>query len=166
MQPKSTLRTDARALLESCPGWNGRLLARRISQAMDQVLAGQGMTSARIGLMAQIATAEDDTLGALARRCGMDQSTLSRNLRVLEREGLVELVTAEKDLRRRAVWLTEAGVRSLEAALPAWRAAQAALVGHLPPDLGRTLAGAAEALRDGEGSDPAEPPSPKAEGPS
>jgi len=130
MQPKSTLRPEARALLETCPGWNARLAARRITQAMDQTLGGG---SARIGLMAQIATAEDDTLGALARRCGMDQSTLSRNLRVLEREGLVEIVTAEKDLRRRAVWLTEAGVRVLEAALPAWRAAQQALDGLIEP---------------------------------
>lgn len=134
-QPKSTLRPDARALLTTCPAWNSRLAARRITQALDQVL---GLSSARIGLMAQIATAEDDTLGALARRCGMDQSTLSRNLRVLEREGLVELVTAERDLRRRAVWLTEAGLRQLEAALPAWRAAQGALAAELR-DLARAL---------------------------
>lgn len=139
MQSKSTLRPDARALLESCPGWNSRLAARRITQVMDRVLAGQGLSSARIGLMARIATAEDDTLGALARRCGMDQSTLSRNLRVLEREGLVELVTAEKDLRRRAVWLTEAGLRHLEAALPAWRAAQEAIPAELR-DLAQALA--------------------------
>ena len=134
-QPKSTLRPDAGALLKTCPAWNSRLAARRITQALDQVL---GLSSARIGLMAQIATAEDDTLGALARRCGMDQSTLSRNLRVLEREGLVELVTAERDLRRRAVWLTEAGLRQLEAALPAWRAAQGALAAELR-DLARAL---------------------------
>ncbi len=144
MKPKSSLRPEARALLESCPGWNSRLAARRITLALDRLLAAHGLTSARIGLMAQVATAEDDTLGALARRCGMDQSTLSRNLRVLEREGLVELVTAERDLRRRAVWLTEAGLRQLDAALPAWRAAQAALAGHLSADLVRELAAASE----------------------
>jgi DNA-binding MarR family transcriptional regulator len=66
-------------------------------------------------------------LGGLAERMGLDQSTLSRNLRVLESDQLVEIATVERDLRRRAVWLTEKGVRKLEAALPLWRAAQDAL---------------------------------------
>jgi DNA-binding MarR family transcriptional regulator len=39
----------------------------------------------------------------------------------------VEVAVVEKDLRRRAVWLTEAGARRLETAIPAWRAAEARL---------------------------------------
>lgn len=142
MQPKSTLRPDAAALLAGCPGWNSRLAARRISQAMDREMAGCGLTAAQAGLLAQVAVAADDTLGALARRCGLDQSTLSRNLRTLERDGLVEIVTAESDLRRRAVWLTETGLRRLEAALPAWRRAQVAIAAHLDPGLAQRLAAA------------------------
>jgi DNA-binding MarR family transcriptional regulator len=148
MQPKSTLRPDARALLAECAGWNSRLAARRISQFLDKELAATGMSIAQIGLMAQIAVAPDDTLGALARRCGLDQSTLSRNLRTLERAGLVEIVTAEADQRRRAVWLTEAGLRRLEAALPIWRQAQAMLARHLPAALPRRLAEATGALAE------------------
>lgn len=145
-QPNPALRPEARALLAGCAGWNSRLAARRISQFMDRELAASGLTVAQLGLMAQIAVAEDDTLGALARRCGMDQSTLSRNLRTLEREGLAEIVTAVKDLRRRAVWLTETGLRRLDAALPAWRRAQEALAAHLQGELARQLAAATEAL--------------------
>ena len=96
--------------------------------------------------MAQIAAAEDDTLGALARRSGLEQSTLSRNLRTLEGEGLIEIAVVETDLRRRAVWLTEAGARRLEAAIPVWRKAQAKLYRQLAPDLVRRLAAAAERL--------------------
>ena len=145
-QPNPALRPEARTLLAGCAGWNSRLAARRISQFMDRELAASGLTVAQVGLMAQIAVAEDDTLGALARRCGMDQSTLSRNLRTLEREGLAEIVTAVKDLRRRAVWLTETGLRRLDAALPAWRRAQEALAAHLQGELARHLAAATEAL--------------------
>jgi DNA-binding MarR family transcriptional regulator len=141
----TTLRTDAAALLRACPGGNGRLAARRITRALDRALAGTGMSAAQIGLMAQIATAADDTLGGLARRAGLDPSTLSRNLRTLDAAGLVEIATVEADLRRRAVWLTETGVRRLEAALPAWRAAQAALAPALAA-LARDLAAASEAL--------------------
>ncbi len=147
-QPRKTLRDDARALIGRCAGWNARLAARRITQFLEREMAGCGLGLAQFGLMAQIAGAGDDTLGALAERTGLDQSTLSRNLRTLEGEGLVEIAVVETDLRRRAVWLTEAGARRLEAAIPAWRKAHAKLARRLSPELARRLATAAEALNE------------------
>lgn len=146
MQPSKTLHTTARKLVESCAGWNSRLAARRISQFLDREMAASGLSLAQFGLMAQIAAASDDTLGALAQRSGLDQSTLSRNLRQLEKEGLVEIAMVENDLRRRAVWLTEAGARRLEAAVPAWTRAHAKLDKLLSRDLARQLARATDAL--------------------
>ena len=145
-QPRKTLRTDARALVEACAGWNSRLAARRITQFLDRELAASGLTVAQLGLMAQIAVIEDDTLGALARRTGLEQSTLSRNLRTLEGEGLIEIAVVESDQRRRAVWLTETGARRLEAAIPIWRRAHAGLAKIIAPDLACRLAYEAEAL--------------------
>ncbi|SDR51253.1 transcriptional regulator, MarR family [Rhizobiales bacterium GAS191] len=145
-QPRKSLRTDARLLVEVCAGWNSRLAARRITQFLDREMGGIGLTVAQTGLMAQIAAASDDTLGALAQRTGLDQSTLSRNLRKLEGEGLIEIAVVESDLRRRAVWLTETGARRLEAAIPVWRKAHAKLEKRLSPDLARRLADEAEAL--------------------
>jgi len=145
-QPRKTLRADAGQLVAACAGWNSRLAARRITQFLDHELSDTGLSAAQIGLMAQIAAAEGDTLGALARRSGLEQSTLSRNLRTLEGEGLIEIAVVETDLRRRAVWLTEAGARRLEAAIPVWRKAQAKLHRQLAPDLARRLAAAAETL--------------------
>ena len=145
-QPRKTLCSDARHLVEACAGWNSRLAARRITQFLDRELAETGLSAAQIGLMAQIAAAEDDTLGALARRSGLEQSTLSRNLRTLEGQGLIEIAAVEADLRRRAVWLTESGARRLEAALPVWRKAQARLARHLSPALALRLAEATEEL--------------------
>ena len=145
-QPRKTLRSDARALVEACAGWNSRLAARRITQFLDGELASIGLTAAQLGLMAQIAGADDDTLSALALRTGLEQSTLSRNLRTLEKEGLIEIATVERDLRRRAVWLTETGARRLETAIPVWRKGHAKLARRLSPDLARRLAHGAEAL--------------------
>jgi DNA-binding MarR family transcriptional regulator len=84
----------------------------------------------------------------LAVRTGLDQSTLSRNLRALEADGLVEIAVVESDLRRRMVWLTEIGARRLEKAIPFWRAAHARLAKSLPVPLARQLADAAEALSE------------------
>jgi DNA-binding MarR family transcriptional regulator len=145
-QPRKTLRAEARAVIEACAGWNARLAARRITQFLDREMAGSGLSLAQLGLMAQIAAAADDTLGALAERTGLDQSTLSRNLRTLEGEGLVEIAVVETDLRRRAVWLTETGARRLEAAIPIWRKAHTKLTRRLSPGLARRLADETEAL--------------------
>ena len=97
-QPPKRLRADAIALAESCAGLGSRLVARRITQMLEREIAGAGMTLAQLGLMAQIAAASDDTIGALAAKTGLDQSTLSRNLRGLEAEGLVEIAIVESDL--------------------------------------------------------------------
>jgi DNA-binding MarR family transcriptional regulator len=126
-QAPKTLRGDARALVETCPGALSRLAARRITQFLDQALVATGISATQLALLAQIAAAEDDTLGALAERTGLEQSTLSRNLRTLESAGLIEITAIEGDLRRRAAWLTETGARRLEAAIPLWRKAQAKL---------------------------------------
>ena len=124
---KKSLVTDAREAVATCAGMIARLAARRISGFLDSRLRPTGLSAAQFGLMSHIAAAQDDTIGALAGRSGLDQSTLSRNLRTLERAGLVEITLVEDDLRRRAVWLTETGARRLEAAMPHWRAAQKAL---------------------------------------
>ncbi len=145
-QLKKTLRTDARALVETCAGWNSRLAARRITQFLEKEMAVSGLTVAQLGLMAEIASGKDDTMGALAQRSGLEQSTLSRNLRTLESQGLIEIAMIEADLRRRAVWLTETGARRLEAAIPVWRAAHAKLAARMQGDLARRLAQQAEAL--------------------
>ncbi|PWS33993.1 MarR family transcriptional regulator [Falsiroseomonas bella] len=143
---KPTLRTDAGALLEACPGVLARVAARRITRVLDRALAPTGLGAAQLALLAQIAVAKDDRMAALAQRAGLDPSTLSRNLRRLEAEGLVEIASVEADLRRRAVWLTESGARRLEAALPLWRAAQAEVARHVEAAPARRLAAQAEAL--------------------
>ncbi|HUC66456.1 MAG TPA: MarR family winged helix-turn-helix transcriptional regulator [Stellaceae bacterium] len=144
--PGKTLIADARAAVAACAGWNSRLAARRITNFLDKRMAASGLSIAQFGLMAQVAAAADDRLGALAERTGLDQSTLSRNLRGLEAAGLVEIAIAEKDQRRRAVWLTEAGARRLAGAIPLWRAAHAELTERLDPRLARRLGQASEAL--------------------
>jgi DNA-binding MarR family transcriptional regulator len=144
--PPKTLRADARRALETCAGWNLRLAARRATQFLEERMEKSGVSLSQFGLMAEIASAEDDTVSALAVRMGLDQSTLSRTLRTLEGDGLVEIAIVESDQRKRMVWLTEKGARRLEAALGAWREAHAALARHLSVDLVHRVAQEAEAL--------------------
>ncbi len=144
--PPKTLVSDARAAADACACWASRLAARRITNFLDERMLGSGFSIAQFGLMVQIAAAPDDTLGALAERTGLDQSTLSRNLRAREAAGLVEIALADHDQRRRAVWLTEEGARRLQAAIPVWREAHAALEQRLDPRLALRLGAASQRL--------------------
>ena len=144
--PSKTLVGDARAAAQQCACWASRLAARRITNFLEERMQDSGLSIAQFGLVAQIAAAPDDTLGALADRTGLDQSTLSRNLRALDTLGFVEIAIAEDDQRRRAVWLTEEGARRLQAAIPVWRDAHAALEKRLDPRLALRLGAASEAL--------------------
>jgi DNA-binding MarR family transcriptional regulator len=99
-------------------------------------------------LLARIAAATDDTLSALALRTGLDQSTLSRNLRALEADGLVAIAVVDADLRRRMVWLTNSGARRLKKAIPFWRAAHEKLTKSRAVLLAHQLADAAESLSE------------------
>jgi DNA-binding MarR family transcriptional regulator len=143
---RKTLVADAREVIHVCAGMNIRLAARRITRFLEAGMQGTDLSIAQFGLMARIAAAGDDTIGALAERSRLDQSTLSRNLRGLERAGLVEIAIVEKDLRRRAVWLTEAGARRLEAAIPVWRRAHEALSEVIGPRDVRRIAASTLAL--------------------
>jgi DNA-binding MarR family transcriptional regulator len=143
---RKTLVADARKVLDVCAGMHIRLAARRITRFLEARMAETGLSLAQFGLMTHIAAAGDDTISALSERSGLDQSTLSRNLRGLEREGLVEIAIVEQDLRRRAVWLTEAGARRLEAAIPVWKRAHAQLCQEIDPREVAKVAGMTAAL--------------------
>lgn len=146
LSPRKKLVTDARAAIEACAVGAARLAARRLTQYLTDHMRPSDLGVAQFWLMAQMTAAPEDSLGALAHRTGLDPSTLSRNLQVLEREGLIEMAVGETDSRRRAVWLTEDGARRLESALCAWRKAHDELAAVIDVGAVQRLAKATERL--------------------
>ena len=145
-QAPKTLRSDARTALETCAGLNLRRAARRATQFLEERMMASGVSFSQFGLMAEIASADDDTVSALAERMGLDQSTLSRTLRTLEADGLLEIAVVESDQRKRMVWLTEKGARKLEATLAIWRQAHAKLARQVSVESVRRLSREVESL--------------------
>lgn len=133
--------------MRECITGRARVLARAATQFMERELSGSLLTFPQLSLMVGIAAADDDRIGALAQELGLDQSTMSRNLRVLETQGLVEIAAISPDLRKRSVWLTERGALLLEAAMPAWRRGQAALATSIDPRAIERMIGAAWKLQ-------------------
>jgi DNA-binding MarR family transcriptional regulator len=68
----------------------------------------------------------DCNQATMGERFDLDKTTLSRNLKLLQARGWVE-VTRGADARERRVALTTAGRQTLAEARPAWRRAQAHL---------------------------------------
>ena len=124
-----------------------RKASRRMSQFYDSALAPCGLKSTQFAMLAEIERRAEapPTIRDLAERLVMDQSTIGQNLRPLEREGLIALVTDETDRRSRRVKLTKAGRALIVAALPLWNAAQARFEGGFgqgaAADLRNVLAG-------------------------
>jgi DNA-binding MarR family transcriptional regulator len=68
---------------------------------------------------------ERDGLVQIATDMSMDRTTMGRNVRPLERDGLVQIATDTRDARRRALSITESGRDRLRLAGQGWAAAQA-----------------------------------------
>ena len=91
---------------------NLRRAARGVSRHYDGALDGFGINVAQYSLLCNLQRLNEPSISALAEAMGLDRSTLGRNLRVLEGEGLVMLVEGE-DMRNRIVRLTESGAQRL-----------------------------------------------------
>ena len=71
-----------------CTAARVRKASRRVTQIYDRHLAPFDLTIAQFGLLAQLREVSGASVGELADRMIMDATTLSRNLRPLERRGL------------------------------------------------------------------------------
>jgi DNA-binding MarR family transcriptional regulator len=113
-------------ILAGCACHKVRIAARAVTRAYDDALRPAGLRATQLSVL--VAAATDDTLSitALARLMGMDRSTLTRNLRPLEADGLIR-IGAEGWRRSRTLAITRKGRSRLEAAVPLWEKAQRAL---------------------------------------
>jgi DNA-binding MarR family transcriptional regulator len=112
-----------REILERCACHRVRTAARFVTRAYDEALRPVGLRATQLSVL--VAAAADDALSitALAKLMGMDRSTLTRNLRPLEAEGLVKLGN-EGWRRSRTLRITARGRSRLREAVPLWEKAQ------------------------------------------
>lgn len=106
-----------------CVCINLRQMSRVISQIYDDALAPSGLKITQFCLLRAIARLEPASVGALAEDQELDRTTLTRNLALLERDGLIEQ-TAGADKRKSLARLTRAGSAAVARALPHWEQVQ------------------------------------------
>lgn len=118
----------------TCASYNLRRASRAVTQVFDAYFEAVGLKSTQFTLLAALSyeRVARPTITDLAHALVLDQSSLSRNLAVLQREGLVKL-TAGADKRERVVLLTRAGRAALARGYPVWKEAQRAVAGAIDP---------------------------------
>ena len=115
-----------REIIKSCACHRARTAARVVTRAYDEVLRSVGLRATQLSVLVAVAADDAMSITALAKFMGMDRTTLTRNLRPLEREGLIRL-GAEGWHRSRNLEITKDGRSRLREALPLWNKAQQAL---------------------------------------
>ena len=116
---------------EGCTVLRLQAASRLGTQLYAGYLSETGLTGPQFGTLAYLCRDETHSVGSLAALLGTDQTTLTRNLRLLEQRGLIQQAVAPEDRRRRVIRLTPEGRRVFQKALPLWQQAQATLTGRL-----------------------------------
>jgi len=111
----------------TCACFNLRKASRAVTQLYDQILQPSGLLTTQFTLVVAISIAGSTTITRLAEDLVMDRTTLTRNLKPLERQGLIEIVPGQ-DQRTRVVALTAEGREALTKAIPLWEQVQASVV--------------------------------------
>lgn len=120
--------------------------ARALARRFDEALRPVGLTSGQFSLLMSLNRREPAPMSAVASVLAMDRTTLTANLKPLQRRGLLEVLVDPKDRRGRRLALTEAGRELLAAAAPIWTETHAAAERPLAPDELAALRAALKAL--------------------
>ena len=105
-----------------CASFNFRRTARAVTGLYDMALRETGVRSTQFAILVGIAKNQPVSMGALAGVLVIDCTTLTRSLRLLEKEGLIA-ISNRAAMRQRCLTITAKGKRTLARSLPAWRAA-------------------------------------------
>jgi DNA-binding MarR family transcriptional regulator len=115
--------------------------ARAVARRFDAALRPVGLTSGQFSLLMSLNRPEPARIADVSALLAIDRTTLTANLKPLDRRGLVRISVEDADKRTRRLALTPEGRALLNAAVPVWRRTHAeidALLTDASPDRLRT----------------------------
>lgn len=101
-----------------------RQAARYVTQLYDRHLAASGLRTSQYGILAKLKRHGPMAINELAAELVMDRTTLGRNIRPLERDGLITITPGRTDRRVKELRLTAAGDERFNETREAWIEAQ------------------------------------------
>lgn len=106
---------------DTCICLHTQRAARALARRFDEALAPVNLSNGQFSLLVSLNRPVPPGLGAVAGLLAMDRTTLTANLKPLQRRGLVKVSVDKNDRRNRLLVLTAAGKSLLTKAVPIWR---------------------------------------------
>jgi DNA-binding MarR family transcriptional regulator len=113
--------------IENCVCFNLRWVTRAVTQFYDSEMRRHGIRPTQGTILLALNARESWSMAELSDWLGMDRTTLVRNLRPLQRDGLAKALGGGRG-GRVEVSITAKGQKKIKESLPAWRSAQSAAV--------------------------------------
>src|SRR5436189_2769322 len=123
MRPKTLDMSAA----ENCVCFNLRWVTRAVTQFYDKEMRRHGIRPTQGSILASLKAKDSWNMAELSEWLGMDRTTLVRNLRPLQRDGLVQIRGGGRG-NRVELAITAKGRKQIEKLTPAWKSAQCAAV--------------------------------------
>lgn len=110
-------------MTDACYCHTLRRATRRMTALYDEALAPVGINLAQFSLLRKISRLQPVSFSDLGRESELDRSTIGRNVKVIERLELVQMVPLA-DQREAGVKLSDVGAATLARAMPLWEQVQ------------------------------------------
>ena len=128
MSSSNELSWDATChVRETCLCVRVQRAARALARYFDDALRPVELTHGQFSLLVALNQEEPPIMSEVSAALAMDRTTLTANLKPLDRRGLVKIAVDAKDKRSRRLIITAKGRATLKAAFPIWKAAHAGL---------------------------------------
>src|SRR4051794_23466386 len=112
---------------KNCVCFNLRRATRLVTQFYDAEMRRHGIRPTQGTILASLQAKDSWNMAELSDWLGMERTTLVRNLRPLQRDGLVQAVGGGRG-NRVELTITAKGRKQIEKLTPAWKCAQSAAV--------------------------------------
>jgi DNA-binding MarR family transcriptional regulator len=121
---KELPKDKRRKVAEECIHYNLKRAVRVLTQRYDEALKATGLHITQFTLLVSVSLLAPAPITETAEKLSLDQTTLSRNLQPLVKQGLIRLEPSPSDSRSRLITLTSKGERAITEAYPKWLEAQ------------------------------------------
>jgi DNA-binding MarR family transcriptional regulator len=118
---------------KTCVCFNLRKATRNVTRFYDKALKSVNLRVTQLSLLAGVRVLGPVMVTRLAKIMALERTTLSRNLKILEKKGFIE-ISPGTDFRVRSVGITDQGLEVLAGAYPLWRKAQDEFIRGLTSD--------------------------------
>ena len=116
-------------IAQQCTCFHLQKASRATTLEYDQALRPSGLRTGQFLLLTEIKASAPITIKPLAAKILMHRTALARNLKLLEKKGLIKIEPGH-DRRERMIRLTMRGQKSLSRAYPFWQHAQRKVAKH------------------------------------